>query len=178
MLPYYLLLNFFALPLNFLSHFSIDDFCLKDAHVTLKSHVTDKFRHGQVKETHIFTITTSFYCCLKAKCCLNCPAEYWRNFFKLWVFFNIFGLVKEVPWVVQTLKRSTFPLIFPCVHRVFTLCLPCVYLRYLLRSIWAPFRKRVPCAHKVFIFRSTFNKCSLIVELHNFTFSLITNTYM
>ena len=57
MLPYYLLLNFFALPLNFLSHFSIDDFCLKDAHVTLKSHVTDKFRHGQVKETHIFTIT-------------------------------------------------------------------------------------------------------------------------
>lgn len=55
MLPYYLLLTFFALALNFLSQFSIEVFCLKDAHVTLKSHVTNKFRNGQVKETHIFT---------------------------------------------------------------------------------------------------------------------------
>lgn len=57
MMPYYLLLILFALLLNFLSQFSIDVFCLKGAHVTLKSHVTVKFRHGQVKVTPIITKT-------------------------------------------------------------------------------------------------------------------------
>lgn len=90
---YYLLQALFVLPLSFLSQISIDVSCLKDAHVTLKSHVTVKLRHGQVKVTHIFAKsikkqfrkiyhaekiklkrTTSFQCCLKAKCCLNCPA--------------------------------------------------------------------------------------------------------
>lgn len=46
MLLYYLFLNFFVLFLNFLFYFSIDDFCLKDVYVILKSYVIDKFRYG------------------------------------------------------------------------------------------------------------------------------------
>lgn len=63
-------------------------FLSEEAHVTLKSYVTVKLRYGKLRYRNIFkeqfrkfhhakksfSKTTSFHCCLKTKCCLNCPA--------------------------------------------------------------------------------------------------------
>lgn len=43
------LLQTLTCPWEFLSQLSIDFFCLKDAHVTVKSHMAVKFGYGQVK---------------------------------------------------------------------------------------------------------------------------------
>lgn len=62
-------------------------------------------------------------------------------------------------------ETFNFP-IFPGVHLVFTVCLPCVHLRSLLRCLSS--------TQKALNMRLTFIQRLLIVELHNITFSLIT----